>query len=637
MRPALATVRRVGARLAAATVVLGLLTGCQLVGGDGPPDPASTAGALVQGLASGEVSQVAWAEPAAEQYAAVVDGMGEVLPTVTLAGVEEQDATDTRPASATATLAWSWPLPGGEWTYRTEAALELAGDDWQVVWDPSLVEPSLAEDEVLDTTPIAPHRGDLLGAGGVPLVTDRPVVRFGIDRTQVPPARAGESARALARLLGLDVPAYVARVEAAGDKAFVEALVVRRGQVPSRVATGVAAIRGARALDGEAALAPTKDFAVPILGRVGQVTAEMIEEDPERYRLGDVAGLSGLQARYDDQLRGSPGVVVDALAPDGTERELFRADATAGTPLRTTLDPGLQLRAERLLADVRPASALVALRPSTGALLVAANGPGNGGVNLATYGQAAPGSTFKTVSVLALLRAGLRPDSPVPCTRSVVVDGKVFGNYSDYPSGGLGGIPLRSALANSCNTAFVSQADRLRPGDLAAAAASLGMGIDHDLGFPAYFGQVPRGAGSATEVAADMIGQGAVLASPLVMATAVASVQAGCTVVPHLLVGTDEEVPAAAAPLQASEVAQLRSMLRGVVTAGTAAQLADVPGPPVLAKTGTAEFDQGGRRLTHAWMIAAQGDLAVAVYVDVGESGSGTAGPLLEAFLRSAR
>ncbi len=78
-------------------------------------------------------------------------------------------------------------------------------------------------------------------------------------------------------------------------------------------------------------------------------------------------------------------------------------------------------------------------------------------------------------------------------------------------------------------------------------------------------------------------------------------------------------------------------MLRRVVTRGTAGLLADVPGPPVLAKTGTAEFDLDGERLTHAWMVAAQGDLAVAVYVDIGTSGSGVAGPILEAFLRAAR
>jgi cell division protein FtsI/penicillin-binding protein 2 len=56
----------------------------------------------------------------------------------------------------------------------------------------------------------------------------------------------------------------------------------------------------------------------------------------------------------------------------------------------------------------------------------------------------------------------------------------------------------------------------------------------------------------------------------------------------------------------------------------------------VIAKTGTAEFEKNGAILTHAWMIAAQGDLAVAVFVDEGTSGSGTAGPILEQFLRAA-
>ena len=78
-------------------------------------------------------------------------------------------------------------------------------------------------------------------------------------------------------------------------------------------------------------------------------------------------------------------------------------------------------------------------------------------------------------------------------------------------------------------------------------------------------------------------------------------------------------------------------MLRGVVTDGSGRGLLDVPGPPVIAKTGTAEFGTGDDLQTHAWMIAAQGDLAVCVFVDVGASGSGTAGPILEAFLRAAR
>jgi cell division protein FtsI/penicillin-binding protein 2 len=123
----------------------------------------------------------------------------------------------------------------------------------------------------------------------------------------------------------------------------------------------------------------------------------------------------------------------------------------------------------------------------------------------------------------------------------------------------------------------------------------------------------------------------------MVMATVIASIQQGELVVPRLVESVAVSPPDGAAPLTGAEASQLRSMLRGVVTSGSGGGLADVPGPPVIAKTGTAEFSSDGRILTHAWMIAAQGDLAVAVFVDVGASGSGTAGPILEAFLRAAR
>lgn len=72
-------------------------------------------------------------------------------------------------------------------------------------------------------------------------------------------------------------------------------------------------------------------------------------------------------------------------------------------------------------------------------------------------------------------------------------------------------------------------------------------------------------------------------------------------------------------------------MLASVVSDGSGRVLADagVSG----AKTGTAEFGTDTPPKTHAWMIAIRGDLAVAVYVDEGQSGSKTAAPLLKAFL----
>lgn len=619
----------------AAVLLAGTLAACDATETPTGPDAGKAADALAAALGYGDFREVALsgdqtAQQAATDYAKVVAGMGELAPTVEAEDVTAQDDT------ATATLAWTWPVAGQEWSYTTDATMTKVGDEWQVPWSRALVEPTLGEESVLDVTPIAGARGLVLGDRGVVLVANRPVVRFGIDRSAVAPDQAATSARALATLVDIDPTAYAERVEAAGRKAFVEAIVFRKEDVPGRAARRYQTIPGATAIPDDVPLAPTRDFALPILGSVGEVTAEMIAEHPDRYDTGDQAGLSGLQARYDEQLQPTAGAVVNAVAPDGAESELFRVDAKPGTTLELTLNQRLQTAAERALAGIGPASALVAIRPSTGAILAAANGPGTDGFNLATYGQAAPGSTFKTVSSLALLRAGLTPSTVVPCQSRVVVDGKPFENYDDYPSGALGNIPLRTAVANSCNTAFISQSQRLGGGDLAAAAASLGLGIDHDLGFPAYFGEVPAPA-SRTEAAADLIGQGGILASPMAMATVMASVQAGETVVPRLVKSVPVSVPDEAKPLTRAEVAALRGMLRGVVTSGSGRGLLDVPGPPVIAKTGTAEFARKGKTLTHAWMVAAQGNLAVAVYVDVGASGSGTAGPVLEEFLRAAR
>jgi cell division protein FtsI/penicillin-binding protein 2 len=139
-----------------------------------------------------------------------------------------------------------------------------------------------------------------------------------------------------------------------------------------------------------------------------------------------------------------------------------------------------------------------------------------------------------------------------------------------------------------------------------------------------------------TTKAADRIGQGQILASPMTMATVMASVVAGHTVVPQLITSVH---PTAThpEPMTPGQDAALKQLLRGVVLRGTGIGLRDVPGPPVIAKTGTAEFDSQGKVLTHAWMIAGQGDLAVCAFVSVGTTGAGTAGPLLEQFLRGAR
>ena len=621
--------RTLGIRVPVATaaLVLGTLTACT---DDGARQDAAEqyADHLAAALAQGDLRGVE------------VEGGGQKDLDSTLGDLADYDvevtAGDVAVADddATATLHWTWATPAGPWEYDAEVTLEPDGDDWRASWAPSIVEPSLKSGERLEGTTLQARRGDILGAGDEPLVTARPVVRFGVDKTKVKGGQAVASARSLARLLDVDPAPYAKLVKAAGDKAFVEALVLREADASKVPDAALENIPGAVGIGGEMPLAPSREFAAPILGRVGPATAEIVKESKGRVRPGDEVGLSGLQARYDEQLGGTPGIRIQAVGGQD-ERVLVTTDETNGEPLRTTLDPRLQADAESALGGVAPASALVAIRPSTGDILAAASGEGSDGYNTATFGQYAPGSTMKVVTSLALLRAGLQPTSTVPCTPTIVVDGKSFKNYDDYPPSGIGDIPLRTAVANSCNTAFISQHAELGDKDLSRAAAALGLGVDHDLGFPAYFGSVPKPA-SETEKAASLIGQGKVLASPMAMATVAASVAHGTTVLPRLLPDHDVTQKSPAEPMTGSEAKVLRDLMRAVVTDGSGDFLADVPGAPVGAKTGTAEFGTGDPLPTHAWLIATRGDLAVAVFVDRGESGSQTAGPILEEFLRAA-
>ena len=608
----------------AATLVL---SGCSLFSHG--PDPKPVAEKAAADLVDGTFGP-AWSTPKAAQkaYAAVVAGMTPAEPRVTVGDV------DTHDDKATASLDWTWSANGVDWSYESTLALAKHDDAWSAAWSPTTIQSALANGDRLVWSRTQAKRGVIRGAGGDAIVKPRPVVRIGLDKTKTPVAQQESSARSLASLVGIDVKAFVKLTKASGDKAFVPAITYREGQVPDSVDAGLGSVHGAVALDGTLPLAPTKEFAAPLLGTVGQATAEIVKKSDGRVRAGDEVGLSGLQARYDTTLAGTPGVTVSKVAADGADKELFTSAAVAGKPLTLTLVPRLQSLAEQVLADTAPASALVAVKPSTGAILAAASGPGSNGYDTATYGRYAPGSTFKIIDSLALLRSGLTPSSTMPCTTSISVSGKRFGNDSEYPPGKVGDITLTDALANSCNTAFVSQHDRVSGKDLQQAAAALGFGEDHDVGFPAYFGQIPA-TDSDVVHAADMIGQGTVLASPMAIATVMASVVAGHAVVPHLVDGQTAKADPAH-PLTGAEARTLRTLLRAVVTepTGTGHGLLDVPGAPVLAKTGTAEFGSTPPLDTHAWMVAGQGDLAVAVFVDKGHTGAGVAGPILEAFLR---
>ncbi len=304
--------------------------------------------------------------------------------------------------------------------------------------------------------------------------------------------------------------------------------------------------------------------------------------------------------------------------------QLFSAPAAAGQTLKTTLDQKVQNAADAALAGQVNPSALVAVRVSDGHILAVANGPHGGDLDLALTAQVPPGSTFKMVTALAVLESGKADiNTIVPCPKSYTVNGRTFTNAGGFE---LGNVPLHTDFAKSCNTAFGYLGNQL-PGDgLQKAAAQLGIGTTWNLGTDCFTGSVQANA-DPVNAAAAAFGQGQTLVSPVALAGAAATVARGSWKQPTLFTTlppgaskptpgpSAQPQPADGATLDATATSSLHQMMREVVTSGTATGLAGVPGGPVMAKTGTAEYDNNPAH-THIWTIGYQGDIAFAVFIE---------------------
>ncbi|MEU3732075.1 penicillin-binding transpeptidase domain-containing protein [Streptomyces sp. NPDC033538] len=347
---------------------------------------------------------------------------------------------------------------------------------------------------------------------------------------------------------------------------------------------------------------------------------------------GDHPSLTPLLGRLAGGADGGPRGAVELI--DRATGETVRTEATFGKkpdpttdgePVRTTLDATWQSAAEQALAEADGKNAaLVALRVDNGEVLALANSPSSG-FNRAASGTYAPGSTWKIVTSTALLlKDAVAPDDVVDCPKYLTV-GKEFHNVetSEYP-----GATFRKDFTESCNTAFISLRGKLDDGELGEVARTyFGVGQEWHIGIPTYDGSVPEPK-DETEKAASMIGQGRVQANPLIMASVTATAVSGEFHQPSVTAGNTDETRTE--PLPDEVVTQLRGLMRDTVTDGTAHVLADLPGE-IGAKTGTAEVSDD--QDNNGWLVAHRGNVAVAVVVEEGITGGGSAGPVVHSLL----
>ena len=607
------------AAIVAATVAFAGLSAC---GGSGP---AGAANAYLHAWAAGDITGAAAHTDSPDAAARALTALrGDLRLTrvhATLGHVTTQGSSAGAEAEVELTIA-----DAGTWRYLTTLSLVRGHSGWVVHWTPKDINPLYDPGTRLTLQRSLPQRAALLDDHGQPLFAEQPVVDVGIEPQRLGAANA-KTLVTVARVLHVDIKALTAAVEAAKPDQFVPVITLRRAAYDA-VKARIYSLPGTVFRSSTQLLPPKTGFGRALLGTVGPATADVVARSHGRFAAGDQVGLSGLQLAFQQRLSGTATTAVVVRDRTGvTIATLKTFPGAPGSDVRTTLDIATQEAAEAALAGETKPAALVAVRPSDGAVLAVANTPDATSYDRALSGRYPPGSTFKVATTYALLAAGVTVSTTIPCPVSLTVDGKPFHNFEGETSASAS---FAADFAMSCNTAFIAASQRLGDQGLVKAATALGVGAGWHLPLDTFSGSIPAPA-DAADRAAEAIGQGRVLVSPLTMALMAAAVDSGQPRAPVLVTSPPQPTSAALAPLDPARLAQLRPLMRKVVTSGTAAT-AHLPSG-TFGKTGTAEFGTGNPPQTHAWFVGYRGDLAFAVLVEGGGVGGAVAAPLAARFL----
>lgn len=427
-----------------------------------------------------------------------------------------------------------------------------------------------------------------------------------------------------------------------------------------------------------------------LVGHTREAEAVSVEEG-ERYDfdMRGLEGIQGLERTYDKLLSGEPGHKLVRIDVSGFHhRDLEYKPPLPGGDLMLTIDKNIQRFAVEALAlkqdgedPAKPVrGAIVVLDPNNGDVLALASSPTfdpntfiassayrsklykdpmRGAFNRAVYGQYPPGSTFKPVVALGVLREHpgyMRVEHE--CTNPYHVGSRRMRCWIHRSYGEHGRINMRQALMYSCNCYMFEMAQAVGFEPIHAMALDMGLGqyagLFPDLDKPQAqkdldYGNMPDRAFNAIDLCNMSIGQGAITASPLQMAMVVATIANGGTLYRPRLVrkwrmDADAEyidnptwaIRRIDAPVNDFEL--VRGGMHDVVEdpEGTAKK-ARVPGVEIAGKTGSAQFrkrvDGEVKDLVYAWMISfAPYDFpryAVAMLVEEGVSGGTTIAPRL--------
>ncbi len=548
----------------------------------------------------------------------------------------------------------------------------------------------LAEENRVAIRLIPPARGQIFDRNGVLIAGNEQNYRVTITRED-----AGD-VEAVLRRLATGIPLTEEDIQRTlrdvrRRSAFVPHIVAERltWEQLSWVSLNAPALPGVQPEVGLSRTYPLDEDFAHAVGYVGPVSESDLAqlENPEpvlqipKFQIGKI----GVERRLEDVLRGTAGSRrIEVNAAGRVMRELDRREGDQGSDVVLTLDAQVQNYA-RLRMGEESASTVV-MDVQTGDLLAVTSAPSFDpnlfvrGIsntdfrrlmdddhrplsNKAVQGAYPPGSTFKMVTALAALEAGvITPQTTVRCPGHYDAGGRRF---HCWKRGGHGAMNLETSLAESCDVYYYDISQRVGIDAIAAMSARLGLGIRHDLPMSAIAeGLNPNRQWKAEKRGQEWrigdtinasIGQGYVLSSPIQLAVMTARLATGRAVVPRLVKAVDgAEVPLVPADPLGLGAENLRAVLRGMwavtnTQSGTAFSSRSVDQAMLIAgKTGTsqvrnismAERARGvlrndqlpWNRRDHALYVAyapvEAPRLAISVIVEHGGGGSGVAAPI---------
>ncbi|MBM4055838.1 MAG: penicillin-binding protein 2 [Planctomycetes bacterium] len=391
---------------------------------------------------------------------------------------------------------------------------------------------------------------------------------------------------------------------------------------------------------------PEQATASHVIGYMGKLTGKEWEEHSEKwdnfvldssrsedenslllydgYAKDDFIGRTGVEAMYEDELRGMRGKRFEEIICKNTqiEKVVLERPPVSGNDIYLTIDSKIQSHAEKALGNNR--GVIIVMEPQTGEILALANNPRYNPntlnndftrlnrdskkplLNRTIQGALPPGSVFKVITAIAAMSQNtINLHTNFECNGYTNYKNIIFRCWSDS---GHGSVAIEDAIPFSCNVFFFETAKRLEKELLYDWAKKFGIG--EKTGIDLLFekaGNLPdiKTTATAMNVA---IGQGALLTTPLQLVRVYAAIANGGTLVqPHIMSkikNKQGEILKTFSPdtgkkidMRPEILSVIQKALQEVVTRGTAKNKG-LEVYKVAGKTGTAET---GRRDNHAW------------------------------------